>query len=77
MDHIIFITLHLISIMFGIVGLVVTIPLHLIYCLIISVARYNKRLQLKIQSRICEHCGKPTIVDGVCTICKLANINWI
>jgi hypothetical protein len=44
MGHFIFIILHLMAVLFGIVGLVITIPLHLIYA---AVNKPNKKNELE------------------------------
>jgi len=51
MLHVFFMVLHLLAILFGVVGLVVTIPLHIIFTALHDFAMF-------ITTRDCPYCGK-------------------
>lgn len=67
MGHLLFVILHLVAILFALVGLFVTIPLHIIYAVVRRGSRQQdtrtrvacpmcKELVLE-GARLCKHCG--------------------
>ncbi len=65
MGHLIFIVLHFIAFLFGLVFLIITIPLHLIYAILKGKSdRSLKRKcpycaeMVKVEAIVCKHCGK-------------------
>ena len=65
MGHLIFIVLHFIAFLFGLVFLIITIPLHLIYAILQGKSdRSLKRKcpycaeMVKVEAIVCKHCGK-------------------
>lgn len=74
MGHILFCALHLIAFLFGIIGLFLTIPLHLVYAAAKGPKKkrtgpqkqcsYCKELVLK-KAIVCKHCGRDLPIEDM------------
>lgn len=64
MGHVIFVILHILAVLFGLVGLVITIPLHLIYAV---VSNKNKPVDVS-KTRVCPFCKETVLKEAI--ICK-------
>ena len=60
MANIFFIIAHICALLFGVVGLIITVPLHLFY---LNGKRTKKTLEkqtdiMEKEAKVCKHCGK-------------------
>ena len=67
MGHVIFCILHFLAVMFGLIGLFITIPLHIIYAV---VANNNKPVN-KSTTRVCPYCAEIVLKEA--SVCKHCN----
>jgi len=66
MGHVMFVILHIIAVLFGLIGLFITIPLHIIYTV---VSGGNKSTPInKSKTRKCPYCKETVLKEAV--ICK-------
>jgi len=66
MGHVIFVILHILAVLFGLIGLFITIPLHIIYSV---VSGNNKSVKKTTQkTRVCPYCKEEVIKEAL--ICK-------
>lgn len=71
MGHIIFIFLHLLAVVFGLVGLILTIPLHLIYSAVLRGPKPKREISATDPgTKNCKYCGHSNFASNThCIAC--------